>query len=475
MADAAHPPHGRRGFRLSTRRHHVPRHRRPPIPRGVPPQGAVRRRHHPARRSQLRRGAPGPGPAATVPLRPAEGHRAVRLRPSPRHCSDPDAQRMGAAADGEVLHQQRSPRLLRCRGVQGRPRKTGPSPLAQILVGRQHVPHAGGRERPRQPRRKAFHRITGAEAGVAAPSRADGAGCAGLRGQPVGEADARPHHRPPDDPPRAPCPLARRLRGTGQPDDAQPREHLGPCRTTRDNGATFATRCPPRAFATSPTGTAPSFRPRRAYGARPSPPTNRAGDGTWDTASRRGRGRRSTPTASRGSCRSWRPRPGPTPTASWSGPSPPPGPTEAYNWGDSAIAPDAVGRMTAQGLRIPFYFEYELRARHPQGSHCPPETLHALLPFQRAGGGPAAVPRHPVRRGHRGGRGNLRERRVPHDSYDRAHPRVLRARPVTHGDTGKIMASTVGTGVPPTGVVRAESLPLGQSLPPDASSSCRGE
>ena len=39
----------------------------------------------------------------------------------------------------------------------------------------------------------------------------------------------------------------------------------------------------------------------------------------------------------------------------------------AYNWGDSAIAPDAVGRMTAQGLRIPFYFEYELRARHPQG------------------------------------------------------------------------------------------------------------
>ena len=39
----------------------------------------------------------------------------------------------------------------------------------------------------------------------------------------------------------------------------------------------------------------------------------------------------------------------------------------SYNWGDSAIAPDAVGQMTAQGLRIPFYFEYELRARHPRG------------------------------------------------------------------------------------------------------------
>ena len=39
----------------------------------------------------------------------------------------------------------------------------------------------------------------------------------------------------------------------------------------------------------------------------------------------------------------------------------------AYNWGRSAIAPDAVGQMIAQGLRIPFYLEHELRARHPQG------------------------------------------------------------------------------------------------------------
>ena len=39
----------------------------------------------------------------------------------------------------------------------------------------------------------------------------------------------------------------------------------------------------------------------------------------------------------------------------------------AYNWGRSAIAPDAVGQMTAQGLEIPFYLEHELRARHPQG------------------------------------------------------------------------------------------------------------
>ena len=48
------------------------------------------------------------GPAAPVSLRPAEGHSAVRLLVSSRHRADPCAQRMGAAADGEVLHQQRS-------------------------------------------------------------------------------------------------------------------------------------------------------------------------------------------------------------------------------------------------------------------------------------------------------------------------------------------------------------------------------
>ena len=44
-------------------------------------------------------------------------------------------------------------------------------------------------------------------------------------------------------------------------------------------------------------------------------------------ASRRGLGRRGTPTASPGSCRSSKPRPAPNPTAHSSGPFPPPGPT----------------------------------------------------------------------------------------------------------------------------------------------------
>ena len=39
----------------------------------------------------------------------------------------------------------------------------------------------------------------------------------------------------------------------------------------------------------------------------------------------------------------------------------------AYNWGQSAIAPDAVGSLIADGHPVPFYLEHELRARHPRG------------------------------------------------------------------------------------------------------------
>ncbi len=49
----------------------------------------------------------------------------------------------------------------------------------------------------------------------------------------------------------------------------------------------------------------------------------------------------------------------------------------AYNWGQSAIAPDAVGKMVAEGLEIPFYLEYELRTRHPEG------VIARLSPYTR--------------------------------------------------------------------------------------------
>ena len=49
----------------------------------------------------------------------------------------------------------------------------------------------------------------------------------------------------------------------------------------------------------------------------------------------------------------------------------------AFNWGESAIAPDAVGHLIADGLHVPFYLEHELRARHPKG------VLARLRPYTR--------------------------------------------------------------------------------------------
>ena len=39
----------------------------------------------------------------------------------------------------------------------------------------------------------------------------------------------------------------------------------------------------------------------------------------------------------------------------------------AFNRGEDAIAPDAVGHLLVKGLHVPFYLEHELRARHPRG------------------------------------------------------------------------------------------------------------
>ncbi len=39
----------------------------------------------------------------------------------------------------------------------------------------------------------------------------------------------------------------------------------------------------------------------------------------------------------------------------------------SFSWGEAAISPDAIGEVITRGLHIPFFFEYELRARHPRG------------------------------------------------------------------------------------------------------------
>ena len=105
----------------------------------------------------------------------------------------------------------------------------------------------------------------------------------------------------------------------------------------------------------------------------------------------------------------------------------------------------------------------------PRGSHSPPESLHELLLVHRTRGRPAPVPHHPVRRGHRGGRGYLRAHIGPDDPDVAAHPCVLPARSVHNRDTGTLLASSLGAGIPTTGAVRTERLPVGLALSPDAS------
>ncbi|MDE2780749.1 MAG: replication-relaxation family protein [Chloroflexota bacterium] len=49
----------------------------------------------------------------------------------------------------------------------------------------------------------------------------------------------------------------------------------------------------------------------------------------------------------------------------------------AFNRGEDAIAPDAVGHLLVNDLHVPFYLEHELRARHPRG------VLARLRPYIR--------------------------------------------------------------------------------------------
>ena len=146
-----------------------------------------------------------------------------------------------------------------------------------------------------------------------------------------------------------------------------------------------------------------------------------------------------------------------------------------YNWGDSAIAPDAVGQMTAQGLQIPFYFEHELRARHPRGVIA---RLKPYMSYYWSNEPKDDQPPYPVTL-------FVVDTEEVEDTYVRTAAHMSRmSLPIfvscipllSHTrDTRTVMASTVGTGVSPTEAVRTESLPVGQPLPPDASESCREE
>ena len=141
----------------------------------------------------------------------------------------------------------------------------------------------------------------------------------------------------------------------------------------------------------------------------------------------------------------------------------------AYKWGDAAIAPDAVGKTVAEGLEIPFYLEYELRARHPEGVIA---RLSPYMSYYWSTEPGEDQPPFPVTL-------FVVDTEEVEATYVRtaarmtrmslAHLRVLPARPVHHRDTGTVLASTLGAGIPTTGAVRAERLQLRLALPPDAS------
>ena len=118
---------------------------------------------------------------------------------------------------------------------------------------------------------------------------------------------------------------ARRLGGTGQPGDAQPRECLGPRRASGKTG-----RHPLPAV-----GRGHSLR----HPQEPRPAPDHAGH-----VEHCSHNRPPGPEASRGSSRSWRPRPGTTPTASCCGPSPPRGLTGPTTGASRPSPPTPWGR-----------------------------------------------------------------------------------------------------------------------------------
>ena len=146
----------------------------------------------------------------------------------------------------------------------------------------------------------------------------------------------------------------------------------------------------------------------------------------------------------------------------------------AYNWGQSAIAPDAVGYLVAGGHPVPFYLEPELRARHPRG------VIARLDPYEDYYWSPEHEedqPPYPVTL-------FVVDTEEMEETYvsaaarmnrmSAAHPGLLHARPVTQGDIGGVLASPVGAVLPPTGAVRHGFLRLRLAVPPDAAHSCRG-
>ena len=146
----------------------------------------------------------------------------------------------------------------------------------------------------------------------------------------------------------------------------------------------------------------------------------------------------------------------------------------AYNWGESAIAPDAVGELITGGIHIPFYFEYELRARHPKG------VIARLSPYRSyywSNASKEDQPPFPVTL-------FVADTEEVENTYvstaarmtTMSLPILVSCIPVlsTAGILGKSWRPLWGPESPRLPLSGLRALPVGQSLSPDASESCRG-
>ena len=133
--------------------------------------------------------------------------------------------------------------------------------------------------------------------------------------------------------------------------------------------------------------------------------------------------------------------------------------------GESAIAPDAAGKLIVDGLHVPFYLEHELLARHPSG------VLAWLRPYIRyywsnvpeADMAPFPVTLFVV------------DNEEVEETYARTASRMkLMTLPIlvsclpvlTGGAAGAILASPVGVALREAGAVGTARLPVGHRMRP---------
>ena len=134
-----------------------------------------------------------------------------------------------------------------------------------------------------------------------------------------------------------------------------------------------------------------------------------------------------------------------------------------YHWNSRSIKPDAVGGRDHEGCSRPVLSRVRKARQAPGRNPAEARALRALLLVPRYEGRHAAVSCHPLRRGQRDHRGQLRADRR-RDRTQAAHPGVVHAQAGGIRDPRTLMAAPLGTGLSPHPAVESRRLCLGQLL-----------